>query len=38
MFHWPGRKIEKVFMLPDGNSDFTRLMGMLVDGLWQGSA
>jgi peroxiredoxin len=23
--------IEKVFMLPDGNGDFTRRMGMLVE-------
>lgn len=28
--------IEKVFMLPDGNGDFTRLMGMLVDRSAQG--
>jgi thioredoxin-dependent peroxiredoxin len=25
------RRIEKVFMLPDGNGEFTRKMGMLVD-------
>jgi len=25
------RKIEKVYMLPDGNAEFTRKMGMLVD-------
>ena len=32
MFQW-GKKqgIEKVFMLPDGNAEFTRKMGMLVD-------
>lgn len=31
MFQWAGsRKIEKVVMLPDGNGEFTRLMGMLV--------
>ncbi len=31
MFQW-GKNlgIEKVFMLPDGNAEFTRLMGMLV--------
>ena len=28
--------IEKVMMLPDGNGDFTRLMGMLVDRSAQG--
>ena len=32
MFQWAkSRDIEKVFMLPDGNADFTRRMGMLVD-------
>jgi thioredoxin-dependent peroxiredoxin len=32
MFQWAkSRNIEKVFMLPDGNGDFTRRMGMLVD-------
>ena len=32
MFQWAkSRNIEKVFMLPDGNADFTRRMGMLVD-------
>lgn len=37
MFHWArAQKIEKVFMLPDGNGDFTRLMGMLVDRRRQG--
>jgi thioredoxin-dependent peroxiredoxin len=31
MFQWAkSRGIEKVFMLPDGNGDFTRLMGLLV--------
>lgn len=31
MFQWAKYlKVEKVKMLPDGNSDFTRLMGMLV--------
>ncbi len=37
MFQWAKvQKIEKVFMLPDGNGDFTRLMGMLVDRRAQG--
>lgn len=32
MFQWAkSRNIEKVFMLPDGNGDFTRRMGMLVE-------
>ena len=32
MFQWAkSRDIEKVFMLPDGNGDFTRRMGMLVE-------
>jgi thioredoxin-dependent peroxiredoxin len=32
MFQWAkSRGIEKVFMLPDGNADFTRRVGMLVD-------
>ncbi|WBO59307.1 peroxiredoxin [Acidocella sp. MX-AZ03] len=32
MFNWAkSRNIEKLRMLPDGNADFTRLMGMLVD-------
>ena len=32
MFQWAkSRNIERVFMLPDGNGDFTRLMGMLVE-------
>ena len=31
MFHWSKNlNISKVKMLPDGNADFTRLMGMLV--------
>ncbi len=32
MFQW-GKKLgsEKVFLLPDGNAEFTRKMGMLVD-------
>ena len=32
MFQW-GRKlgVDKVFLLPDGNAEFTRKMGMLVD-------
>ncbi len=37
MFQWArAQKIEKVLMLPDGNGDFTRLMGMLVDRRQQG--
>jgi peroxiredoxin len=37
MFQWArAQGIEKVFMLPDGNGDFTRLMGMLVDRRQQG--
>ncbi|HUO55479.1 MAG TPA: peroxiredoxin [Rhodoblastus sp.] len=37
MFQWAkSQNIEKVFMLPDGNGDFTRLMGMLVDRRAQG--
>jgi thioredoxin-dependent peroxiredoxin len=37
MHQWAkSRNIEKVFMLPDGNGDFTRLMGMLVDRRQQG--
>ena len=32
MFLWAkSQGIEKLFMLPDGNADFTRRMGMLVD-------
>jgi thioredoxin-dependent peroxiredoxin len=31
MFQWAkSQNIEKVFMLPDGNGEFTRLIGMLV--------
>ncbi len=37
MFQWAkAQNIERVFMLPDGNGDFTRLMGMLVDRRQQG--
>lgn len=37
MHQWAkSRAIEKVFMLPDGNGDFTRRMGMLVDRSSQG--
>lgn len=37
MFQWAkSRGIEKVFMLPDGNGDFTRLMGLLVSRAQQG--
>jgi thioredoxin-dependent peroxiredoxin len=37
MFQWAkAQEIEKVFMLPDGNGDFTRLMGMLIDRRGQG--
>lgn len=37
MHQWAkSRGIEKVMMLPDGNGDFTRLMGMLVDRSSQG--
>ena len=39
MFQWArSRNIEKVFMLPDGNADFTRRMGMLVDRSHHGMA
>jgi thioredoxin-dependent peroxiredoxin len=32
LFQWAkSRDIQKVFMLPDGNGDFTRRMGMLVE-------
>jgi peroxiredoxin len=32
MFQWAkARNIQKVFMLPDGNGDFSRMMGMLVE-------
>ncbi|MBT9291496.1 peroxiredoxin [Prosthecodimorpha staleyi] len=37
MFQWAkSRAIEKVVMLPDGNGDFARLMGMLVRRTAQG--
>jgi peroxiredoxin len=37
MFQWAKASgVEKVFMLPDGNGDFSRLMGMLVDRSAQG--
>ena len=37
MFQWAkAQNIEKVRMLPDGNGDFSRLMGMLVDRSAQG--
>jgi peroxiredoxin len=37
MFQWAkSLGVTKVFMLPDGNGDFTRLMGMLVDRMHQG--
>jgi peroxiredoxin len=37
MYQWAkSRTIEKVVMLPDGNGDFTRLMGMLVRRTAQG--
>lgn len=37
MFQWAkSQNIEKVVMLPDGNGDFTRLMGMLVERSQQG--
>ena len=37
MFQWAlSRKIEKVQMLPDGNGEFTRKMGMLVERTEQG--
>ena len=37
MFHWAkSRDVSKVFMLPDGNGEFTRKMGMLVDRSSQG--
>jgi len=32
MYQWGlGQKADKVFLLPDGNGEFTRKMGMLVD-------
>ncbi len=37
MYQWAQSKgVSKVFMLPDGNGDFTRLMGMLVQRSAQG--
>ncbi|MEQ8664185.1 MAG: peroxiredoxin [Rhodospirillales bacterium] len=37
MYQWAkSRNIEKVFMLPDGNAEFTRKMGMLVERTNQG--
>jgi len=37
MFQWAKTlNVEKVFMLPDGNGDFTRLMGLLVQRTAQG--
>lgn len=37
MFQWAkAQNIEKVFMLPDGNGEFTRKMGMLVERTGQG--
>lgn len=37
MFQWgKAQNISKIRMLPDGNGDFTRLMGMLVDRSAQG--
>ena len=37
MFQWAkAQNISKIRMLPDGNGDFTRLMGMLVDRSAQG--
>ena len=37
LYHWAkSRDIEKVVMLPDGNGEFTRLMGMLVQRSRQG--
>lgn len=37
MYQWArSRGVQKVMMLPDGNGDFTRLMGMLVDRSAQG--
>ncbi len=37
MFQWAkAHNIEKVFMLPDGNGEFTRKMGMLVERNNQG--
>jgi peroxiredoxin len=37
MFQWAKNlNVQKVFMLPDGNGDFTRLMGLLVQRTAQG--
>lgn len=37
MYQWAlSRNIEKTFMLPDGNGEFTRKMGMLVERTEQG--
>ncbi len=37
MFQWAkAQNIHKVFMLPDGNGEFTRKMGMLVERSSQG--
>jgi thioredoxin-dependent peroxiredoxin len=37
MFQWAkSQNIQHVFMLPDGNGEFTRKMGMLVDRSAQG--
>ena len=37
MFQWAkSRNIQSVFMLPDGNADFTRRMGLLVERRAQG--
>lgn len=37
MYNWAkSQSIEKVFMLPDGNGEFTRKMGMLVERTAQG--
>lgn len=37
MQHWArAQGVQKVFMLPDGNGEFTRKMGMLVDRSAQG--
>lgn len=39
MYQWAmSREISRVFLLPDGNADFTRRMGMLVDRSRQGMA
>ena len=37
MYNWAkSQSIKKVFMLPDGNGEFTRKMGMLVERTAQG--